>query len=154
VRYPREALPSGGWIEELSGEEWTQMHPARIEDLELQPPPLLPSSPSSHRTVGEIGLVQTPVRPQGGFARRLGILGVGAVVVANAGAGLRFRACVVKIETDGHGMDKVVLRWIAAEDGGQLVKDLLPAPKTRILLLPKDEDVIVSVVALAEAAAL
>ena len=57
----------------------------------------------------------TPGRAAG-FAGRLG-LGVGTVVVAQAGAGLRFRARVVKIDADGHGMDRVVLKWTATEDG-------------------------------------
>lgn len=128
------------------------MRPERMEGLEPQPPPSLPSSPSSssHRTGGEIGLVQTPARPAAGFAGRLG-LEVGTVVVAQAGAGLRFRARVVKIDADGHGMDRVVLKWTATEDGGRLVRELLPDCATRTLLLPKDDDVVVSLVVPAQA---
>ena len=120
------------------------MGPERIEGLDPQPPPPLLSSSSSHHT-GEIGLAQTPARPAVGFAGRLG-MAVGTVVVAQAIVGLRFRARVTNIDKDGHGMDRVVLKWIAAEDGGRLVRELLPDCATRTLLLPKDDGVIVSVV--------
>jgi hypothetical protein len=39
-----------------------------------------------------------------------------------------------------------LLKYIAAVDGSRLLVDLLPGPRTRTLLLPRDDGEVISVV--------
>jgi hypothetical protein len=139
VRWPASALPPS-YLEKLSFRDW-ELLGARKSSVEPTDPP----AQDRERQRRLPGVELTPVRPPEGFAGQLG-LRVGSVAVLMT-SGVQLRATVQSIKTDGKGMSVVLCKYTAAADGSQLIVDLLPGTRARTLLLPRDNDEVVSVVA-------